>query len=346
MELRHLAFLTPGSYPPDDPRTGLEAALALIAFGEQLGYDGAWVRHRHLEPGISSAAVFLAAASQHTRRIELGTAVIQLGYETPFRLAEDLSLLDALAGARLQVGVSTGAPPFAELLGPLLFDTDPARIDFSHARVLRLIEALQGNALGTEEVRVGNAASLYRPRLQPFAPGLAQRVWYGAGSLESARWAGLHGLHLLLGNVNRAESHDDFVAAQLQHLAVYRAALPAQASPRIAAGRVVVPTDGVDAATRRRLLDFAAQRRARTESPQGPRRTMFAPDVVGSTAQIVDALSADPVLQQVNELRVELPYELPAGDYRRILQTIVERVAPALGWQAQPQSAQRLRAAP
>lgn len=34
MQLRHLAFLTPGSYRPDDPRRGLDDALALIAFDE------------------------------------------------------------------------------------------------------------------------------------------------------------------------------------------------------------------------------------------------------------------------------------------------------------------------
>lgn len=165
MQLRHLAFLTPGSYRPEDPRTGLEDAIALIAYAEQLGYDGAWVRHRHLEPGISSAAVFLAAASQHTARIELGSAVIQLGYETPFRLAEDLALLDALAGGRLQVGVSAGPPPLADLVGHLLFDGDPAQADYSHARVLRLVEALQGRPLGAPDAKVGNAASQYRPRL-------------------------------------------------------------------------------------------------------------------------------------------------------------------------------------
>ena len=190
MQLRHLAFLTPGSYLPEQPRAGLDATLALIAFAEQLGYDGAWVRHRHLEPGISSAAVFLAAASQHTTRIELGSAVIQLGYETPFRLAEDLSLLDALAGGRLQVGVSTGAPPHGGLVGSLLYDSDPARIDFSHGRVARLLEALRGEPLGAAHAEVGNAATRYRPRLQPHAPGLVDRVWYGAGSLQSARSAG------------------------------------------------------------------------------------------------------------------------------------------------------------
>lgn len=345
MQLRHLAFLTPGSYRPDHPRSGLDDALALIAFAETLGYDGAWVRHRHLEPGISSAAVFLAAASQHTRRIELGTAVIQLGYETPFRLAEDLSLLDVLADGRLQVGVSAGPPPFADLVGHLLFDGDPARIDFSHARVGRLIEALHGHPLGNADAQVGNAVSQYRPRLQPHAPGLARRLWYGAGSLPSARWAAGQGLHLLLGNVARAETHADFVSTQCAHLAVYRSGLAEETAPRVAAGRVLVPLDGADAATRQRLLAFAAQRHARTLEPQGPRRTVFAADVVGSAAQIVDLLQDDPVLQQVDELRVELPYELPASDYRRILQIVAEQIAPALGW-AGASVAPRLRAAP
>ncbi|WP_375067173.1 LLM class flavin-dependent oxidoreductase [Stenotrophomonas lactitubi] len=339
VQLRHLAFLTPGSYLPEQPRAGLDATLALIAFAEQLGYDGAWVRHRHLEPGISSAAVFLAAASQHTTRIELGSAVIQLGYETPFRLAEDLSLLDALAGGRLQVGVSTGAPPHGELVGSLLYDSDPAHIDFSHGRVARLLEALRGEPLGDADAEVGNAATRYRPRLQPQAPGLVDRVWYGAGSLQSARSAGEQGLHLLLGNVNRAELSDDFFGAQLQHLQAYRAALPLDSPRRVAVGRVLVPTDGVDAATRQRIEAFSAQRHGRTLAPQGPRRTMFAPDVVGSTAQIIARLQSDPLLQQVDELRVELPYELPEQDYRRILTTVIEDIAPALGWRAPARAA-------
>jgi alkanesulfonate monooxygenase SsuD/methylene tetrahydromethanopterin reductase-like flavin-dependent oxidoreductase (luciferase family) len=99
--IRHVAFVTPGNYAEDDPETGLEAALRLFEKGEALGFDSAWVRSRHLERAISSAATFLAAASQRTRRIRLGTAVIQLGYENPFRLAEDLATVDLLSNRRL-----------------------------------------------------------------------------------------------------------------------------------------------------------------------------------------------------------------------------------------------------
>ncbi|MER6926192.1 LLM class flavin-dependent oxidoreductase, partial [Streptomyces spiralis] len=66
-----LAFLTPGNFADDDPWTGLEETLQLFEYGERLGYDGAWIRQRHLEHGVGSAAVFLAAAGQRTERVEL-----------------------------------------------------------------------------------------------------------------------------------------------------------------------------------------------------------------------------------------------------------------------------------
>ncbi|MGQ4411985.1 LLM class flavin-dependent oxidoreductase, partial [[Kitasatospora] papulosa] len=77
--LRKLGFLTIGLYDEDDPGRGHESTLRLIELGERLGFDSAWVRHRHLQYGISSPVAVLAAATQRTRRIELGTAVTPLG---------------------------------------------------------------------------------------------------------------------------------------------------------------------------------------------------------------------------------------------------------------------------
>ncbi|MNN79402.1 hypothetical protein D3C81_1960450 [compost metagenome] len=60
---------------------------------------------------------------------------------------------------------------------------------------------------------------------------------------------------------------------------------------------------------------------------------LFARDLVGSSAQILESLLVDPVLPLVNELRLELPYNLPHEDYLQILSDFTERIAPALGWQ-------------
>lgn len=339
VRIRHLAFLIPGNYAADDPATGLAATLDLLALGEQLGYDSAWVRQRHLERGVSSVATFLAAATQRTTRLGLGSAVIQMGYENPWRLAEDLATVDALSHGRLQVGLSAGPPPYGPLLGARLFDGDPAAIDFSHARIERLRDNLRGEWLDDGATVVESAAGAQRARLQPQAPGLADRLWLGVGSLASADWAGRAGYHLLIGNVLRGEHTDDFHGAQLAQLSRYHAAWAAhqpQRSPRVALGRVLVPTDSADAALRLHYRHWAEGRIARTLAPQGPRRTLFPRDLVGPAAQIVEQLLSDPVLPQVQELRLELPYDLPPEACAQILHDTVRRVAPALGWQPAP----------
>ena len=65
--LEHLGFLTIGSFDGDDPAAGHESTLQVIELGERLGFDSAFLRHRHLQYGISSPVAVLAAASQRTR---------------------------------------------------------------------------------------------------------------------------------------------------------------------------------------------------------------------------------------------------------------------------------------
>ncbi|MDX3074210.1 LLM class flavin-dependent oxidoreductase [Streptomyces sp. MI02-7b] len=330
-----LAFLTPGNFDDEDPHTGLEETLRLFEYGERLGFDGAWVRQRHLEHGVGSAAVFLAAAAQRTRRVELGTAVIPIGYESPFRLAEDLSLADVLSQGRLQAGFSTGMP-HAELLGDLVYDGDWRSFDLSYGRIARLVDNLRGRWLGGPDTVIRSPGAIQRPRLQPHNPGLTDRIWYGAGSLTSVRWAAEHGLHLLSGNIVSADGDtDDFTSAQQRILSEYRRTAHAvRPEARIALGRVVVPFDSADAATRTRYADYAAGRHQRTLAPQtiGTRRILFAPDLVGTADQILERLTADPVLASVSELRLELPYEFRHEEYEQILHDVRHLIAPELGW--------------
>ena len=65
--LRKLGFLTIGMFDPADPRAGHENTLEVIELGERLGFDSAWLRHRHLQHGISSPVAVLAAAGSPSR---------------------------------------------------------------------------------------------------------------------------------------------------------------------------------------------------------------------------------------------------------------------------------------
>src|SRR5580693_9576946 len=121
--LERLGFLTIGLFDGDDPGPGHQSTLEVIELGEQLGFDSAWLRHRHLQYGISSPIAMMAAASQRTTRIELGTAVTPLGWENPLRLAEDLGTVDVLSGGRVNPGVSVGPPTHYDDVRDALYPT-------------------------------------------------------------------------------------------------------------------------------------------------------------------------------------------------------------------------------
>ncbi|ORM65389.1 LLM class flavin-dependent oxidoreductase [Pantoea rodasii] len=334
VNISHLSFLTPGNYADDAPHQGLEETLQLISLGEALGYNGAWVRQRHLEHGVSSASVFLAAATQRTQQIELGSAVIQMGFESPFRLAEDLLTVDVLAAGRLNVGLSAGTPNHVELIGDDVFHGDWRQQDFSYARLKRLQQNLSGRYFGDDETYVISPGNRQRPRVQPPSPGLKDRLWYGGHSHRSIQWAAENQFNLLIGNLTSAEVSLDYHQAQLALINTFRQHWPDQAErqPRIAAGRVIIPTDSASPATIKRYQDFAASRHQRTLEPQGPRRILFSQDIVGSSEEIVAQLINDPILREVDEFRVELPYEFSNEEYSQIIRDFIVGVAPALGW--------------
>ena len=329
--LRRLGFLTIGLFDPADPATGHEETLRVIELGERLGFDSAWLRHRHLQFGISSPVAVLAAASQRTSRIELGTAVTPLGAENPFRLAEDLATVDVLSRGRINPGFSVGPPMNYDRFRDSLYPDTADREELGYPRLERFLAYVSGEPVSDLEGTVG--IETYSRRIEPHSPGLASRVWYGAGSLSSARWAGEHGLNLLTSSVVKAEgSSDSFAAIQRRHIDLFRSSHPAGTSTRVSQGLVVIPTDSATREQVARYEAYAEARLPRTHSPQGPAGLLFAPDIVGTAAQIADRLDSHAGFQAVDEVAFALPFTFEHDDYAQILTDIAERLGPALGW--------------
>jgi alkanesulfonate monooxygenase SsuD/methylene tetrahydromethanopterin reductase-like flavin-dependent oxidoreductase (luciferase family) len=328
--LRKLGFLTIGLFDPADPRPGHESTLRILELGEQLGFDSVWLRHRHLQHGISSPLTVLAAATQRTSRIELGTAVTPLGWENPLRLAEDLATLDILSGGRLNPGMSVGPPMHWESVRAALYPDTADAEDFSYARVERLLSFLRGERASDFEGRQG--IEVFSPRVEPHAPGLAGRVWYGGAGLASAQWAGEHGLNLLTSSVVRAEESEDFAEVQLSHIRTFREHHPAGEQARVSQGLVVIPTDSATAEQRARYEAYVSARMPRTTAPQGPGRMLFSPDLLGPAERIADQLRAHAAFGEVSEVAFALPFTFEHADYVQILTDIATRLGPALGW--------------
>jgi alkanesulfonate monooxygenase SsuD/methylene tetrahydromethanopterin reductase-like flavin-dependent oxidoreductase (luciferase family) len=328
--LRKLGFLTIGLFDDADPRPGHESTLEIIQLGERLGFDSAWVRHRHLQYGISSPVAVLAAASQRTRRIELGTAVIPLGWENPLRLAEDLATVDILSGGRLNPGISVGPPMHYDQVKQALYPDTADVEDFSYERVRRLLGFIRGEPAtdfsGVEGFEV------FSDRVQPHAQGLGRRMWYGGASLRSAQWAGEHGMNFLTSSVVRAEESDDFAEIQLSHVKTFRAHHPDGEQARVSQGLVVIPTDSASSEQRAKYLAYAQKRTPRTATPQGPARMMFALDLVGTSAEIAERLYSHAAFREIDEVAFALPFSFEHDDYVQILTDIAGKLGPVLGW--------------
>ena len=340
--LRKLGFLTIGLFDADDPGPGHESTLRVIELGEELGFDSAWVRHRHLQHGISSPVALLAAATQRTSRIDLGTAVIPLGWENPLRLAEDLATVDLLSGGRLNPGLSIGPPMRWDDVKEALYPDTADVEDFTYERVERLLRMVRGEVVSPFKGTAG--IEEFSDRVQPHAAGLAGRLWYGGASLRSAQWAGEHGMNFLTSSVVKAEGPGpsssgpsssgavDFAEVQRSHVRRFREHHPDGERARVSQGLVVVPTDSATREQRAKYDAYAAARLPRTAEPQGPGRLMFAPDLVGTSAQLAEQLHAHAGFREVDEVAFALPFSFEHADYVQILTDLATHLGPALGW--------------
>src|SRR5690625_4183830 len=114
--MKKIGFLSFGHWAPSPAsavRTASDALLQSIELAvaaEEIGADGAYFRVHHFARQLGSPFPLLAAVGARTSRIEIGTAVIDMRYENPLYMAEDAGAADLIAGGRLQLGISRGAP--------------------------------------------------------------------------------------------------------------------------------------------------------------------------------------------------------------------------------------------
>src|SRR5471032_1689450 len=99
----------PRPWTADSEYQLFQNSLSQVELADRLGYDYMWeVEHHFLEEYSHSSApeVFLAAASQRTKRIRLGHGIIQTPppFNHPARIAERVAMLDLVSGGRADFG--------------------------------------------------------------------------------------------------------------------------------------------------------------------------------------------------------------------------------------------------
>src|ERR1044072_5463278 len=112
--LKHIGFLSFGAWHPGGGLThtggdALSQTVELAVAAEEIGIDGAFVPVHHFARQLSSPFPLLAAIGVKTSRIEIGTGVIDMRYESPLYMAETAAAADLLAGGRVHLGGSGGS---------------------------------------------------------------------------------------------------------------------------------------------------------------------------------------------------------------------------------------------
>ncbi len=325
---------------PGGPARALEDGLGLVKLAEDLGYDTAWVRVRHHEPFLSSPLTFFAAASQRTSRIHLGTAVIPMRYEDPYRLAEDAATVDLLSGGRLELGLSNGIPPVAATLDAVHGASERGFAGEAQHRIAVLRDAVAGRAVGRTQGGYMSVPAGGDLVVTPHAAGLSERLWYGAGSEASAVRAGSQGFHLQVSTLNGEETGEPFDVVQARQITGYRKAYAdaghdGRTASRVSAGRIVLPLlDARDAEDHRQFIEgYTSGMTADGRPKDDPTaRVRYSSIVSGDPDTVTQRLLVDAALPEVDELVVVLPADGPVEAHRRALRTVAERVAGNLGW--------------
>ncbi|WP_226986125.1 LLM class flavin-dependent oxidoreductase [Ramlibacter tataouinensis] len=160
--------------------------LALAERCEALGYHRFWLSEHHSLPTIVGSApeVLMAAVAARTSRIRIGSAGVMLPHYSPFKVAEQFRVLDALAPGRIDLGV--GRAPgsdqrTARLLNPHLRSAE----DFPQ-QVLELHAWVSGQ--GLPEGHAGHG-------IQALPMGAtAPQLWMLGSSGYGAQLAAYHGM--------------------------------------------------------------------------------------------------------------------------------------------------------
>src|SRR5580658_9385753 len=313
----------------------LSQSIDLAVAAEQLGADGAFFRVHHFARQLGSPFPLLAAVGAKTKRIEIGTAVIDMRYENPLYMAEDAGAADLIAGGRLQLGISRGSPEqvidgwryFGYAPPEGTSDADMAR---RHTEVL--LDVLRGEGFARPNPRpmFPNPPGLLR--VEPHSEGLRERIWWGAGSNATAAWAGKLGMHLQSSTLKNDESGRPFHIQQAEQIRVFREAWQEAGharAPRVSVSRSIFAL--VD--ERDRAYFGRGNESDDTIGFLGDNtRAIFGRSYAAEPDVLVEELAQDEAIAEADTLLLTVPNQLGVDYNAHVIEAILKHVAPGLGW--------------
>lgn len=178
--------------------------LELVRLLDELGFRTYHIAEHHSTPlGMApSPTVYLSAVARSTTRLRFGPLVFALPLYHPFRLVQEICMLDQISKGRLEIGFGRGASP----IEAAYFGNDHADAEATYRENLeRILAALSSNSLDGKGTfnEVDEIPLLVEPYQKPHPP-----LWYGIHSTESAARAARMGSHVV--SLDTAEETRNF----------------------------------------------------------------------------------------------------------------------------------------
>ena len=339
--MKKIGFLSFGHWTPSpqsETRSASDALLQSIDLAieaERLGIDGAYFRVHHFARQLASPFLLLAAVGARTKRIEVGTAVIDMRYENPYYMVEDSGAADIIAGGRLQLGISRGSPEqvidgWRHFGYSLREGETDAEIGRRHAQ--EFLDLLDGKGFAKPNPRpmFPNPPGLLR--IEPHSEGLRDRIWWGAASNATAVWAAELGMNLQSSTLKFDETGEPFHVQQAAQIRAYRDAWKEAGharAPRVSVSRsIFVLLDDRD----RAYFGRGREEQDTVGFIDGPTRAIFGRSYAAEPDVLVKQLREDQAIAEADTLLLTVPNQLGVAYNVHVLEAILATVAPVLGW--------------
>ena len=338
--MKHIGFLSFGHWTPSSQSQTRSASDALLqsielsVAAEQLGADGAYFRVHHFARQLASPFPLLAAVGARTKKIEIGTAVIDMRYENPLYMAEDAGSADIISGGRLQLGISRVSPEqvidgwryFGYAPPDGLTDADMAR---RHTEVF--LDVLRGEGFAKPNPRPMFANPPGLLRLEPHAAGLRERIWWGAGTNATAQWAAKLGMNLQSSTLKIDESGKPFHVQQAEQIRLFRAAWQEAGharEPRVSVSRSIFAL--VD--ERDRMYFGGDESQDQVGFLGGAERAIFGRSYAAEPDVLIAQLKQDEAIAEADTLLLTVPNQLGVDYNAHVIEAVLKHVAPGMGW--------------
>jgi alkanesulfonate monooxygenase SsuD/methylene tetrahydromethanopterin reductase-like flavin-dependent oxidoreductase (luciferase family) len=315
-------------------RDSMHQAIDLAQGLDDLGVNGIAFRVHHFARQQSAPMPLLAAIAARTRRIEVGTGVIDMRYENPLYLAEEAAAVDLLSDGRLALGVSRGSPETV-VRGYEAFGytgaTDPRGADLAREHFDLFLRAIDGEGLAEGDPTSPFGGATGRQRIEPHSPGLRSRVWWGAGNSETAEWAGRVGVNLMSSTLLTAADGRPLDILQAEQIDAFRASWREAGhagEPRVSISRSIIPIT-----TAEEELYFGGRQDGDQIGVIDGIRSTFGKTYAAAPDVLVEQLAADAAVQSADTLMITIPSQLGVEFNLRIMESFAKYVAPSLGWE-------------